>query len=287
MTRFASSARSATATLACLLAVTHVAHSASNVDLPPTACQPIAGLVFTGGFEHQPWQPQPSGGGGGESGATQRTTSGPQGVSYWLQAPATRPAATALVIVLHGAGGAGTAPSNAMATRDAWAPLAEDGGFVVAAPIASGSQGGWVPAVDIVAIDAIVADAEAAYDIDRSRVHVWGFSAGGHIAHTLSLLRNPNRYAAYAVNAGVLEAHAGAQAPTLAPRRMPLLAAVGDSDPLLSFTQADRIRFLNAGWVEQANFQLRVFGGGHTYASDDLAAAWTFFCRHGLLPPLE
>lgn len=263
------------------------ANAASNVDLPPSACQPIPSLVFAGSFEHQPWRPQPSAGSGGANGASQRTTPGAQGVSYWLHAPAARPAAAALVIVLHGAGGAGSAPSNAMATRDVWAPLAEMGRFVVAAPIASGSQGGWVPTVDFVAIDAIVADAEAAYDIDRSRVYVWGFSAGGHIAHTLSLLRNPNRFAAYAVNAGVLQAHAGTQAPTLAPRRVPLLAAVGDTDSLLSLTQADRLRFLSAGWVEQANYQLRVFAGGHGYGSDDLTAAWTFFCRHGLLPPLE
>ncbi|MGQ0799742.1 MAG: hypothetical protein ACT4NL_06480 [Pseudomarimonas sp.] len=275
------------ASCAWLLALVGQTHAASNVDLPPSACRPNPALVFAGGFENQPWQAQPSSGSGGASGAIQRTTPGPQSISYWLQAPASRPAAAALVIVLHGAGGAGTAPSNAMATRDVWAPLAEAGGFVVAAPIASGSQGGWVPAVDFSSIDAVVADAVTAYDIDRSRVYVWGFSAGGHIAHTLSLLRNPNRYAAYAVNAGVLEAHAGAQAPTLAPRRVPLLAAVGDSDSLLSFTQADRQRFLNAGWIESANYQLRVFAGGHTYSSDDVAAAWSFFCRHGLLPPFE
>ncbi len=279
--------RYAIASTALLLALVSAARAASNIDLPPSACQPNPALVFAGGFESQPWQAQPSAGNGGASGASQRTTPGPQGVSYWLQAPASRPAAAALVVVLHGAGGPGTAPGNAMAARDGWAPLAESGGFVVAAPIASGSQGGWVPAVDFAAIDAVVADAEAAYDIDRSRVYVWGFSAGGHIAHTLGLLRNPNRYAAYAVNAGVLEAHAGAQAPSLAPRRVPVHAAVGDSDTLLSFTQNDRLRFLNAGWIEQGNYQLRVFAGGHTYGGADLAAAWTFFCRHGLLPPLE
>lgn len=261
------------------------ATAASSVELPPSACQPDPFQIFSAGFELQQWQPQPSSGSGGASGGSQRQTPGPQGVSYWLQAPAARPAAAALVIVLHGAGGLGTAALNAMATRDAWAATAESAGFVVAAPIASGSQGGWVPGADFVAIDAILADVRLAYDIDLTRVYLWGFSAGGHVAHALALLRNPDRHAAYAVNAGVLDAYAGAQAPATALRRVPLLSSVGDGDSLLGFAQTDRQRFLASGWSEPETYQLRVFEGGHSYASEDLAVAWRFFCRFGLATP--
>jgi poly(3-hydroxybutyrate) depolymerase len=273
--------------IALLAPQTQPLRAASSVGLPPSVCTPIAAQIFAEGFEPQPWQPISSGGDGGASGAIQRTTPGPASVTYWMQAPTSRQTPAALVIVLHGAGGAGTAPANAMATRDAWSALAQSEGFIVAAPIASGSQGGWVPAADFAAIDAIRADATSAYDIDRSRIYLWGFSAGGHVAHALALLRNPDRHAAYAVNAGVLEAYAGASAPAQASRAVPLVSSVGDVDPLLSFAQADRQRFLTAGWVDAHTYRLRVFNGGHTYGQADLQFAWSHFCRFGLLPPLE
>ncbi len=273
--------------LCAVLVFAGPAMAASSVELPSQACRHPALSVFASGFEQQPWQPVPSLGSGGASGSSQRLTSGPSPVSYFAHAPASRAAAAPLMLVLHGAGGPGTAVLNAMATRDAWVGLAEARGFVVAAPIASGSQGGWVPSSDFAAIDRVLADMQSAYDLDRSRVYLWGFSAGGHIAHTLALLRNPDRHAAYAVNAGVLEGHAGPQAAATSPRRVPLISSVGDADPLLSFAQADRQRFLSAGWTDGLDYRLRVFSGGHEYTTADLAAAYDFQCHYGLLPPLE
>ena len=53
-------------------------------------------------------------------------------------------------------------------------------------------------------IDAVLADVEASYNVNRGRRYLWGFWAGGHYGHGYTLSR-ASTLAAYAVNAGVLE----------------------------------------------------------------------------------
>lgn len=264
------------------LALSHSAPAVENIDVPRYRCE--SSVVFGAGFERE-WQPQGSGGTGGTPGSTMRTVNvtGVGSRSYFLHAAGgsePRP----LLIAMHGAAGAGQATNAAAGTRDGWIAEASQAGFVVIAPIASGSQGGWVPGVDFAVIDAQLADAMTAYPIDSTRIHLWGFSAGGHVAHGMALLRDPERYAAYAVHAGVLEAYAGANAPMQATRTVPLAIHVGTSDSLYPFAEADRDRFLSAGWTLGSTLRFEPFVGGHTYDGAELAKVWRFLCRRAAVP---
>ena len=91
--------------------------------------------------------------------------------------------------------------------RDDWSSVANSGGFVVLAPVASGTDGSWEPDVDIPVIFAAIADTMARYNIEETRMNMWGYSAGGHLAHALAL-NNTDYFAAYGVSAGALTQYA-------------------------------------------------------------------------------
>jgi poly(3-hydroxybutyrate) depolymerase len=259
------------------------AQAVEDVGVPKYVCDSTS--IFSGSFERE-WQAQNSAGFGGASGSSMRTVFVP-GIgsrSYFLFAASGTSEPRPLLIALHGAAGPGQASNAAIGTRDSWVAEATAAGFVVIAPIASGSQGGWIPGADFPTIDVQIADALSAYTIDTARTYLWGFSAGGHVAHGMALLRDPNRYAAYAVNAGALEAYAGASAPLQASRTVPLAIHVGTSDPLFPFAESDRDRFLNAGWNLGSTLRFEPFAGGHTYSSVELAKIWRFLCRRAVLP---
>ncbi len=142
-----------------------------------------------------------------------------------------------------------------------------------------------------------IADAESAWNIDRSRRIGWGFSAGGHVIHDLVLNHYSTQvtidhFAAHAVSAGALAGLAcsgmsGAQCDALvaaASRRIPVDFHVGTSDPLFAQTLADSERFLAAGWQEGVNLWFTPFPGGHTYASVQLEQIWTNLCPFQVLP---
>jgi poly(3-hydroxybutyrate) depolymerase len=253
-----------------------------GVRLPRHLC--AAQTLFEGGFEAH-WSPQSSAGSGGASGLVQREIAlGSGGTrSYHLAVPtgidlAGEGVALPLVVALHGAAGAGLADQAAQSTRNLWSDQAQTHGFMVIAPAASGSQGGWVPSIDFAQIDSALEDALLAYPVDTTRIHLWGFSAGGHVAHALALQRDPQRYAGYAINAGALDAYAGASAPAFAIRHTPLSLRVGNNDPLLDFVLTDQQRFISAGWTLGHDLQLVVFAGGHALSAADPAAHWAFLC---------
>lgn len=265
----------------CLLAGTADLH-AQSAPVPRWVCE--AQTVFDAGFENA-WLAAGSAGVGGSHGASSRLAPRPAHTSvlYYAYAAASRTAAAPLIVVLHGAAGPGNAASAAVATRDAWIGLADSVGAIIVAPVASGAQGGWVPSNDFPALDAILDDVQSAYDIDLTRRYLWGFSAGGHVAHGLTLQYSPQRFAAYAVHAGVLDAYAGSNAPALSPRRVPLSSWIGNADSLLSYAQLDATRFVNAGWIREVDFDDHAFSGGHTYSSSHFNAIWSFWCRHAAL----
>jgi poly(3-hydroxybutyrate) depolymerase len=185
-----------------------------------------------------------------------------------------------LLVALHGSPGSpALADPAAQAVRDAWAARADAQGFIVLAPVASGpSAGGWNPPGDDAALALMQADVEQRYNIDRRRRLLWGFSAGGHYGHGVVLSDTP-RWAAYAVNAGVLQAYAGIGAPSAAARRVPVSIRVGDVDPLQPLAQADASRFLSAGWQVDLDLRYGQFGGGHTYDAAEIDRQWDFLCR--------
>jgi poly(3-hydroxybutyrate) depolymerase len=252
-------------------------------SLPPTACAADR-LFFHGLEDHE--QADPS------NGAASNAT-GSLALSVFVPAlGANRPfhlrvppnydaqRAWPLVMVLHGSPGSpALADPAAQSVRDAWAPLADAQGFIVLAPVASGpTAGGWNPPGDDAALAAMQADVEQRYNIDRRRRLLWGFSAGGHYGHGV-VLTDTARWAAYAVNAGVLQAYAGIGAPAAASRRVPVSIRVGDADPLAPLAQADATRFLSAGWQVDVDLRYGQFTGGHTFDAAELALHWGFLCR--------
>ncbi len=279
------------------------AHAASTGRLPPWVCGTGEPPLFSDGFEMggDARYSEPSGGGGGAyPGAQTRSVFvGGQWRDYYLHVPTGYPfpEPVPLLMVLHGAGGAGTAPSAAQSLRTAWATTADAGKFIVAAPVASGASGGWVPATDYPTMLALIDDVAAHYDIDRSRIHGWGFSAGGHVMHDLALKQRATApdirtFAAYGVSAGVLAALVcnGSGQPSCASflpqvsRRIPVILRVGTSDAYLSHMQADRNAFLAAGWSSGDTLDYATFAGGHVISTAQFPATWEFFCPFQRLP---
>lgn len=282
-------ARCAAAVAALLLAA---AAAAAPVGLPASACQ--AGRLFAGGFEHAAADPS-AGHGGLFPGDLARSVhvAGLGTRRYYLHVPpAYRPGQPMpLLVALHGAAGADAADAAARAARSHWSAVADQGGLLVLAPVASGAQGGWSPAADGAWLAAAMDDVAGAYDVDRSRQLLWGFSAGAHWGHAL-VLDNPGVFAGFAASAGALEAYAcdAPGAPGCAellgsqPWPTPLVLRVGRDDPLRPFVASDRARFLAHGWSEPGLLDYAEFAGGHTYAVDHLHQAWARLCRFAVAP---
>ncbi len=245
-----------------------------------------ADIIFHSGFGNDS---QPSNGiGGNFPGSFTRTVfSQGQNRNYYVSIPPNYDplVATPLMIAWHGAGGAGSAPAAAQSMRDYWKPTADANNFIVVAQAATGNSGGWVPSTDFPILSDILADMEADYNIEKTRIYGHGFSAGGHVMHTL-MLYNANEFAAYAVSAGVLEAHAGTSAPANAARQIPVYVSVGASDSLLSYVNSNHILFNNAGWIDDKTYWLDVFTGGHTIKPQLASQSWQKLCTFSKLNPL-
>lgn len=284
------------------------AEAASTHRLPDWVCaHPDA--IFVDSFEGADSVVRlPSNGSGGAIGNVTRTISVPgYGAHnvYVFVPPSyspTRP--MPLVLALHGqAGSSSAAQTAAQAVRTAWSSVANANGFIVIAPVGTGSSGSWNPpnlppappgASDYDIFSAAIADVEAAYNIDRSRRIGWGFSAGGHVMHDLVLQPyvlpiTIDTFAAYAVSAGDLEGLAcnpgtcNALVASVS-RKIPIDIHIGSSDPLLPYAQNDRSRFLANGWVNSSNLWFTTFTGGHTYATSQLSQIWTNLCAFQVLP---
>lgn len=288
----------------CALAAPAV-FGASTGTLPRTTCDaPLA--LFVDGLEGDAAiVREPSAGTGGvfPGAVTRSVTVMGVGKSYYLQVPPSydpqRP--LPLLIALHGAAGSpAAAQTAAQQLRSSWGVVGDAEGFIVAAPVASGGSGGWIvpppSPSDYDTFAAVLTDAAAHYNIDRSRVLLWGFSAGAHVAHDMVLgPYSPGFHiddvAGYAVAAGVLPAlacsgmNAAACDALLAnARKIPLWLQVGSSDPLRATMQQDRARFLAQGWVDGETLRYTEFSGGHTYSQAQLAATWAFLCPFQRLP---
>ena len=199
--------------------------------------------------------------------------------TYYYYIPSSYQSSEALPLMMlwHGAAGAGQAANQAQSMIDLWEDEAESQNFIIVAQVATGASGGWVPGNDSQILGSIFDDMGARYNIENTRIYGWGFSAGGHVWHALGL-QNTDFFAAYAVNAGVLAGFAGTTAPLSADRNLPVYVSVGSSDSLLSFAQNDTSVFLAGGWVEGKNYWLDVFTGGHVLPNDAPTKAWANIC---------
>lgn len=304
------------ATLALLMA--HAAGAATSVVLPDRICAHPDSLFASAFDSAEPIMPgDPSGGSGGEfPGPVMRTLhvaglgSGTQ--HYYLYVPADYAPAhpLPLLLALHGVAPYGSADAYAMDIRDDWAQIAAAGGFIVAVPVASdviwrnGSPYAvsWlVPPTtgpnDYDLFAALRTDVEAAYNIERTRVYGWGFSAGGHVMHDLvvhgaAAAFDASTLAAYGVSAGVLAALACADVSDAGcsallgglPRRIPVDIHIGNSDPNYAAAKSDRDRFVASGWVKHATLFYTVFVGGHEYSVDQLGQVWGNLCPNAVTP---
>ena len=303
---------------AILAAIAHTAVAATSVTLPDWACS-RSDTVYAASFDtvQAPVPRDPSSGtGGAYPGKLTRTIhiaglgSGAQDYYVYVPDDYTPRRAWPLLLALHGVAPYASAASYAMAVRDNWATIAATAGFIVAAPAAddviylNGSPYAvsWlVPPTsgpsDYDLFAAVRADLESAYNIERTRIYGWGFSAGGHVMHDLGINRysaafNATTMAAYGVSGGDLAAlacagYSDAGCTSLLeslPRRIPVDIHIGGSDPNYPAAASDHERFLAVGWTDDATVFYSVFPGGHTYSVDQLGQVWANLCPNAVTP---
>lgn len=282
--------------------------AASTVVLPPASC-PQSDPLFADGFEAKPAIPaQPSqGSGGAYPGHVARTVvvSGLGSRIYYLHVPAgyTPSRAWPLLLALRGTTQNSAAARDAAAqqVRNDWASQSEAGGFIVIAPVGNAGQlssSGWGAQGDAAEIAADLDDAIASYNIEQSRIYLWGFSAGAHYGHDLAL-ENADFFAAYGVSAGSLTQYACTDAgipsqgvPSCASLlggaqpKIPVDIHLGDTDPLYLQYGAgnDPARFQSNGWTLNRNLYYTLFAGGHVYTVAQLGEIWNHLCPFALAP---
>ena len=191
-----------------LVLASPLAGAATTFALPPWMCT-RGDTVFRADFDADGVIPhQPSNGTGGTfPGDVTRTISVPgHGThTFYLRLPPDYSPGRSwpLLLALHGDGGPGQATQSALQVRSDWSNWSDPRGFIVLAPVASGSQGGWQPDVDVPVMSAALDDTLARYNVEETRVYLWGYSAGAHVAHALAI-ENTDYFAAYGVSAGSL-----------------------------------------------------------------------------------
>jgi poly(3-hydroxybutyrate) depolymerase len=291
-----------------------LAGAVSNVTLPTWVCaHPDA--IFVDGYESGQTAPpsNPSNGSGGALGSGTRSVhivglgTGTQTYSLYVPTNYTPSRAWPLLLVLHGV--APYPDTYAAMTRDDWSGVAATGGFIVAAPTAHDQVSvGGVPGVtwlvpptaganDYDLFAAIRSDVESAYNIERTRIYGWGFSAGAHVMHdlgvnTYSTAFNATTMAAYGASAGDLyalacysESSCGATLSAL-PRKIPVDIHIGTSDPNYPcpYAQCDHSRFVTQGWVDGQTIYYTEFVGGHEYTAAQLYDIWHNLCPNAVTP---
>jgi predicted esterase len=205
-----------------------------------------------------------------------------------------------LFVLLHGTAGSPTlAIGQASIMRNVWAGAAEAGGFIIAAPVASGVQGGWIAPIsetdtpsDYDVVLAVIRRLSRDYRIDASRIYLWGFSSGGHVTLDIALNRthrqlNSELFAGFGAHAGVsaglacsglnaVECASMVFAPGTSKR--PLDLHIGQTDPLWPRALEDRGRFTSNGWIEGVTFFWHPFAGGHEVPSAHPLQIWNNLC---------
>jgi predicted esterase len=284
-----------------LVLVFALARGATTVPLPGWMCASADDAIFASGFETGGSIPSnPSNGSGGPyPGNEARTITLPGNGSHllYMYVPTSYTPAHAmpLLLAMHGTAGSGGAPNAARTVRTDWSSVAETYGFIVLAPAANGAQGSWDPTIDVPALFAAITDTASRYNIEQTRIDMWGYSAGGHLAHSLAL-NDTDLFAAYGVSAGALTQYACTDIDSPPPTCSELLSGtepkipvdihIGVMDPLyLNYgANADNARFQAGGWVPEQNLFWRPFAGGHTYTVAQLGEIWNNICPFALGP---
>jgi len=293
------------------------AGAATSVTLPAWACSNHDAL-FVGGFEDGAFVPSdPSNGSGGVYPGKQTRTlqitglgSGTQNYYVFLPLDYTPTRSWPMLLALHGVAPAGD--SYAKSTRDSWVTAAKSGHFIVVAPVADDVFQCWdgtkyVPCEswlmppaqpsDLDLFAAVLADMESAFNIERTRIYGWGFSAGAHVMDLLGVTDasdafNASTMAAYSVSSGLLNSWV-CPGPTDAgcasllanlPRRIPVDIHIGNTDPNYTQAIADHNLFVAEGWTDGQTIHYTEFDGGHTYTIAQLTDIWNNLCPNAVVP---
>jgi len=241
--------------LLVLLLSASYANALTQVRAPAWRCD--SDRKLTSGFEDLESAPpeRPSFGSGGVFQASSYSVASPAGfVAYHTSVPPDYAGeALPLIIALHGAGGPGTQTLAASTIRNTFEQIySVNTRFLIAAPESSGSQGGWIPALDEIKIRAVISDVKAKYNVDQNRVYGWGYSAGGQIMHGLAL-SDPNFVAAYTGHATrLLPATSSYGTPETFTSRVPVLLTHSTNDDTVPYSTAlaDRLRFFKC-WLDR------------------------------------
>ncbi|MCX7554047.1 alpha/beta hydrolase-fold protein [Marinicella sp. S1101] len=234
-------------------------------------------VIFTNGIDSRS---VPSNGTGGVyPGAGSRTINSNNTYYYYVPSGYQVNQAMPLLVVWHGAAGAGNAGFAAADMRDFWQAAAEQNNFIVVAQAATGASGGWIPNTDAARLVDIINDVDARYNIETSRKYIWGFSAGGFVAHAIAL-NNADYFAAYAVSGAHLGyAISAGYPPSAASRQLPVFISVGQSDSHFPAAQNDLNLFAASAWQLNQNLWFDAFVGGHELLLDLPEKAWYKICN--------
>ncbi len=289
------------------------APAATTVRLAPWACNTLADRIFRNGLEADEAIPTaPSNGSGGAAPGNPTLTyaipglgSGAQTAYVYVPGRYTPARAWPTILLLHGAAGSPFwADQEALRARGTWQDIADFNGAILVAPVGNKSDGSWIvpPASpnDYTFLDTVVTDVAARYNVDRARLYLWGFSAGGHVAHDLIVNDylpplGRDRIAAYAASAGRLFGLACAGMTETAcqnrlntqTRKVPFDLHLGDTDPMGDppyNAGLDIGRFQNAGWTLGTTLNYVEFPGGHDYSTANATQIWQFVCRYAVVP---
>lgn len=237
-------------------------------------------MIFVDGFVSESWPSQGSGGPVNTGVRTIFINSQLNQRSYYYHIPSSyqNNKAMPLMLLFHGAGGAGTAPSSAETSRDLWQATAEANHFIIVAQVATGQQGGFIPANMVAILDKVIDDMAARYNIEQRRIYGWGFSAGGFVLHELALF-NADEFAGYAISGAHLGwAASGGVYPSTASRKLPVVLSVGQSDGYFNNVLTDYSTFQQSGWQAGYNVWFDSYPGGHNYIPSEPAAVWDKLC---------
>ena len=292
--------------------------AAQSVQLPAWVCA-TPDAVFVSAFDTQEASVphDPSLGTGGAKGSISRTVhvaglgSGSQ--TYYLYVPANLSATQPLpvLLALHGYVPYGSQATYARGARTSWGNVSFTGQFIVIAPMGNdivyqdGDPYGvsWlIPPTsgpnDYDLFAAILADVEGAYNVDRTRLYAWGFSAGGSVVYDLGLTQesaalNNSTLSAISVSSGVLGNLACSYGPpdtcdafvAAVPRKLPIDIHVGTAEgATYSAAQSDAAALAANGWTSGQSLFFNTFNGGHVYSSTDLFIAWSHICPTAVTP---
>lgn len=174
------------------------------------------------------------------------------------------------ILLLHGAGRTGAS------LVERWRPIADRKDVILLGPHANGR---WDPASDARNfIPALLKDVIATYNIDPSRIYVFGHSMGGIFASTLAITQ-PEGFAAIGIHAGLLPNKASMERLKSEGRKTPVIIINGTKDPGFPLNEVQKTADAFAKNGHDTEFHI-IQDHGHWYydiAYDINAIAWDFF----------